>query len=1348
MRKNLLLVAFILLVISSSAYAACTGSSPNWQSTADRTSVAACVSSASSGDTINVAAGSASWTSAISITKPLSIIGAGGTNTAVTANSGGFSIDMTTTSLVRISGIYFTSSSGHHIEVGGDISQLVIDNCRFDNGGESSAAINLVGYFRGTIYGNYFLNNDISIQLLGGNEAGAPSWERPIEAGMVMGLDTMYVEGNTFKKDFSCRDQNNHIESGQGGNFVVRFNTFDGSEFCRATNNYPYYALMYHGNGAASGTCSTELRGHPIVETYNNKITGGRLGDMIFRGGSNLIFNNTMDWDTYTPGIELWQECGSSWPSGDQIFNSFIYNNTRGSNGSALAIDFGGPSPSHSADVINLNRDYRTTMPKSATDCVAGGTCGSETLSGPVHGLSGMTSSSTGANAYYPYTPFTCPHPLAAELSGYTGSCVYATAGTDGYNVGDAVPTVSSTSVGTNGTTVSMIFSEPVTIPDLDAGELNLDCSVTGNNINLSSPSGSGTSWSFTAASTIQSGEVCNLDFTGDAGSIIDATSNSLATFNDAIVTNNSIQGATATYHWVSTTQTAGATWSTCVGATDPSVYCSLAQANAGLTANQKVYLKAGTYNNDGYINPTNSGTPTNPITYESVGGTVTITGQAYGIRLVNRDYIYITGPMVISSSTSQPLLISNSDHNIIDNVEFNNASDTDYWGSEIIDSSTYNWIKNCTFHNQNLGGVLTIGTEDSDADATAYNLIESSTIYNAEHTGLALMGRYNTVRNCLIQNYDGHQRPVYIYGSANNARNLFEGNRVSYAPLQTDNTENDNVTFSMSSSIFRYNVVMKATGGGLAMYRGSGYLIAPQNNAVYNNTIWGNDTSPGDSCGGGIYFQVDTGTTHIQSNAFRNNILYGNLTPYHTCSGTYAPLSGQTFANNYTSDPIFTDATGTDPTVWSPPDLTLQSGSGAIDYGAALTTANGAGSNSTALTLAAGTSSAPPGSNYFQDGTFAPSGTISADWIAIGTVDNVVQISSINYSTNVITLAAPMTWSNGASVWLYKKSDGTRVLFGAAPDAGAFEYGTESEDITAPQITIENPDPTYVAVSSLAISGAAYDAVGVTSCKWRLGSAPDDSNGTALSGTATWSGTVTGLSVGANTVYAGCTDDAGNWGSESITVNYNPPSSMSIGGTGGATFSGAGSTLVTYSLSSLKKVYDYPGYIYIDGSLWTAVVASAGNQHYQQYGYSNPTLKHFAIRFSGVTIPEGATIIEAKLQCVFHSEIAGDPEAFIYGLAEADPSALSAEDNLFTNSGRWTTANAEFSPYLWADTAADGTYKDSPDITSVVQELVDLPGYAGDGMVFLIYSSEVTGTINVDVDDGFRPKLFIKYIQ
>jgi hypothetical protein len=101
-------------------------------------------------------------------------------------------------------------------------------------------------------------------------------------------------------------------------------------------------------------------------------------------------------------------------------------------------------------------------------------------------------------------------------------------------------PTISGDPViDTDGLTVTVNFSETVVTTGY-SNTFNLDCSVTGSDIALGSISGSGSSRSFTAASTIQSGETCNLDYTGGADEIEDAAGNDLAQFSDDATDNQS----------------------------------------------------------------------------------------------------------------------------------------------------------------------------------------------------------------------------------------------------------------------------------------------------------------------------------------------------------------------------------------------------------------------------------------------------------------------------------------------------------------------------------------------------------------------------------------------------------------------------------------------------------------------------------------------------------------------------------------------------------------------------------------------------------------------------------------
>ncbi len=432
------------MIFSIAAWAACTGSSPNWISSPDRDSIASCVSQASSEDTIHVSAGDGGmWTSGIPITKPLKIMGpdssasnacdnTGATLTAAdNLTNGFFQISMITASRVRISGFHFVlgsfpTSNKYGIDVSGSITQMRIDHNRFDSG---KYAINSHGNIKGVYDSNCFINTNSSIQLLGGTAAQADqSWADPIVAGRNMGLNTLYVENNQFIRDsgLDCHQVVNgspigawlncHIESGQGGKFVIRNNYFDGHLYCNS-GDYTDYPIMTHGNGAYYSDGKNGLRGHPIVEIYNNTIRGYRVDQSIaLRGGSNLVHHNATTYESGRPAIislneeECWSDkifspLRSTWPADDQIFNSFLWNNTvcKGypCKGSDSAPVLGNQDPCI-AVFIQEGRDYFVQAPQPSG--------GKTTFIGRPGG--DMTFSASGPNAYYPYEPYCYPHPL------------------------------------------------------------------------------------------------------------------------------------------------------------------------------------------------------------------------------------------------------------------------------------------------------------------------------------------------------------------------------------------------------------------------------------------------------------------------------------------------------------------------------------------------------------------------------------------------------------------------------------------------------------------------------------------------------------------------------------------------------------------------------------------------------------------------------------------------------------------------------------------------------------------------------------------------------------------------
>lgn len=142
---------------------------------------------------------------------------------------------------------------------------------------------------------------------------------------------------------------------------------------------------------------------------------------------------------------------------------------------------------------------------------------------------------------------------------------------------------------------------------------------------------------------------------------------------------------------------------------------------------------------------------------------------------------------------------------------------------------------------------------------------------------------------------------------------------------------------------------------------------------------------------------------------------------------------------------------------------------------------------------------------------------------------------------------SAPSTYTFG--------STGSQTLYAFVKDANSTSSSSSGSvmiDMTSPTVTISTSSPQAISSNALTVTGTASDNVGVVSCKYRIGSAPDGGAGTACSGTTSWNCSTSSYSSGANTLYIGCGDAAGNWASSSITVNYTPGTSPPTVLTGG----------------------------------------------------------------------------------------------------------------------------------------------------------------------------------------------------
>jgi hypothetical protein len=520
---------------------------------------------------------------------------------------------------------------------------------------------------------------------------------------------------------------------------------------------------------------------------------------------------------------------------------------------------------------------------------------------------------------------------------------------------------------------------------------------------------------------------------------------------------------ADANIYWVS--PTGKATWVNSKSQTplNGTSACSLSTANINSVAGDTIILRTGSYST--YIVPAKSGTVSNRIIYKNYDTeTVTIQNTNYGILLDGKSYINVQGINFYNLDRFM-YLQNGANYNIIAYCKFDLGRHNSWTGSIINKSSSYNWIHHCSFSNygeciatyasgSDQGTNLDIGDEESGTDASQYNVIEESTFYHAGHHVMGVFSKYNTIRNNYFHNEAwsngrGH-RNLYLQGYATNSGyTLFEGNRFGYSSRSCNNQilTPASVTMTTSNNIFRYNKIFHSIAAGMSfgsyVSQGAQYSIGSYNN-IYSNTIFNSGYNIDPSFKGtvedaSIFFsnKINTG------NQFKNNLFSANFQPYGG-----SPQKNQFYANNWNGDkqgdPMFVNASTTPPADkfdTTLPNLDLLSTSLAIDKGGALTTITSATGSGNSLMVA--------NASCLQDGTWGPPGVIQADWIAVGTVENSVQISSI--SGNTIHLENSIKWENGESVWLYKKSDGVQVLYGIAPDAGAYEYNavtTQNESI------------------------------------------------------------------------------------------------------------------------------------------------------------------------------------------------------------------------------------------------------------------------------------------------------------
>lgn len=133
-------------------------------------------------------------------------------------------------------------------------------------------------------------------------------------------------------------------------------------------------------------------------------------------------------------------------------------------------------------------------------------------------------------------------------------------------------------------------------------------------------------------------------------------------------------------------------------------------------------------------------------------------------------------------------------------------------------------------------------------------------------------------------------------------------------------------------------------------------------------------------------------------------------------------------------------------------------------------------------------------------------------------------------------------------------------------------------------------------------------------------------------------------------------------------------------------------------------------------------------------------------MRFNGVEIPVGATILSAHLQFQVDEAGSGAVSPSIKGEAADNSAPFSSSDGTLTARNR-TSASVSWDPAPWPNVGAAGPDQQTPDLRAIIQEIVDLPAWAsGNSLSVIIDGSGQRVAESYDGKSAAAPKLHIEY--
>ena len=133
-------------------------------------------------------------------------------------------------------------------------------------------------------------------------------------------------------------------------------------------------------------------------------------------------------------------------------------------------------------------------------------------------------------------------------------------------------------------------------------------------------------------------------------------------------------------------------------------------------------------------------------------------------------------------------------------------------------------------------------------------------------------------------------------------------------------------------------------------------------------------------------------------------------------------------------------------------------------------------------------------------------------------------------------------------------------------------------------------------------------------------------------------------------------------------------------------------------------------------------------------------------MRFIDMAIPAGALIANAYIQFTVDETDSTSCDLTITGELNADAPAFTTTDyNISSRTD--TSANVSWSPPAWTTVGAAGADQRTPDISNIIQEIVNQEGWqSGNALVLMINGTGVRTAESYDGDESAAPQLYVEY--